>query len=35
MEERLDNGYQLYIQKDIETERINGLYIRQKKWSIY
>ncbi len=30
MEERLNNGYQLYVTKDIEEERIIGVYIRQK-----
>lgn len=30
MEERLDNGYQLYVTKDIDIQRINGVYTRQQ-----
>lgn len=30
MEEKLESGYQLYIGKDIETEKITGVYIRQR-----
>lgn len=30
MEEKLESGYQLYIAKDIDSEKITGLYIRQR-----
>ena len=30
MEEKLESGYQLYIGKDIEAEKITGVYIRQR-----
>jgi len=30
MEEKLNNGYQLYVKRDVETKEIAGLYIRNR-----
>ena len=30
MEEKLNNGYQLYVKRDVETKKIAGLYIRNR-----
>ena len=27
MEEKLNNGYQLYVKRDVETKEIAGLYL--------
>lgn len=30
MEEKLSNGYQLYVKRDVETKKIAGIYIRNR-----
>ncbi len=30
MEEKLNNGYQLYVKQDVETKEIAGIYIRNR-----